>query len=184
MEGIILAAGLSTRFPEYKLKQEIKGKPLLLHTLETMLSFVTHAYIVTGHNHELIESMVKTYDNVTCLFNESYDDDMFLSVKQGVSAINSDFFLIPADCPFIKPHTYELLRIEDGDVVLPSYEFKCGHPIKLSLSIKEALLSSEDIHLRAFLNGYDKKYVTVDDPFVLMDIDTREDLEAIRGRIT
>jgi molybdenum cofactor cytidylyltransferase len=181
MEGIILAAGLSSRLPAYKLTQVVKDKPLLLHTLDTMLMYCTKIYIVTGHKHKQIENLVKDYKNVVCVLNHVYEEGMFSSVKLGVSQTNDDFFMIPADCPFVLPSTYESLLENLGQVIIPSYDFKAGHPIRISHQLKNSILESDKPHLRAFLNEYDKVYVTVDDPYILVDIDTPEDLNKVRG---
>lgn len=183
MEGIILAAGLSTRLPAYKLVQEISGKPLLLHTLDTMLPFCEKVYIITGHQHKQLESLVKDYDNVVCVFNHVYKEGMFESVKLGVSLVNSDFFIMPADCPFVSARTYDQLLAQSGLVLVPSYNYKAGHPIKLDYALKSIIMNSHAPHLRAVLNQYKKTYITVDDPYVLVDIDTEDDLNQVRGRL-
>lgn len=181
MEGIILAAGLSSRLPAYKLTQEVCGKPLLLHTLDTMLLFCNMIYIVTGHKHKQIEAMVQSYSNVVCVFNHVYEEGMFSSVKCGVSQVKDDFFLVPADCPFVKSSTYALLLESSSDVVIPSYQYKAGHPIKISYQLKLDIVNSLHPHLRACLSEYNKIYVTVNDPYVLVDVDTQNDLDKVRG---
>ncbi|MNJ03496.1 hypothetical protein D3C73_1638310 [compost metagenome] len=51
-----------------------------------------------------------------------------------------------------------------------------GHPIKLADEIRTRILEAEaDSNLRKILEGYKKNYVNVDDPGVLMDMDTPED---------
>ena len=183
MEGIILAAGYSSRFPDYKMIQKINDRTLIEHTIHQMQDYVTHIFVVTGHHHELIEAIVHDYKNVSCLYNDEFDNGMFSSVKKGVSRVNESFFLIPGDCPFVEKNTYEALLKIDGDVVIPSYEMKSGHPIKINKTLIEALKMSQAIHLREFINTYDKCYVTVDDSWILEDIDDKDTFEKIKGRL-
>ncbi|MBI9012719.1 MAG: nucleotidyltransferase family protein [Clostridiales bacterium] len=183
MEGIILAAGYSTRFPDYKMVQEINNRTLIEHTIHQMKEYVTQIFVVTGYHHELIETILKDYKNVSCLYNDEFDNGMFSSVKKGVSMVNDSFFLIPGDCPFVKKSTYEALLDADGEVVIPSYKMKSGHPIKISKTLIESLKKSRAVHLREFINTYDKQYVTVDDSWILEDIDDKDTFERIKGRL-
>jgi len=183
MEGIILAAGYSTRFPEYKMIQKINNKTLIEHTIHQMQDYVTRIVVVTGHHHELIENIVQDFENVSCVYNDDFDNGMFSSVKKGVSLVSDSFFLIPGDCPFVDKTTYEALLKVDGEVAIPSFEMKCGHPIKIDKSLIEALKMSQAIHLREFFKTYSKQYVNVNDPWILEDIDDRETFEIIKGRL-
>lgn len=182
MEGIILAAGFSSRYPEYKLKQRIDGQTLIEKTVMSMQPFVSRIYVVTGHHHTTIEDILENYD-VTCVYNSNYVKGMFESIKTGVSCVHDDFFILPGDCGFVDSSTYTVLMDVKEKVVIPSYKHRGGHPIKLSIELKEKILTTNAPHLRAFLNEYNKYYVDVDDPYVLVDIDTKEDLEKVRREI-
>lgn len=184
VEGVILAAGLSSRFPEYKLTQVMEGKPLICHCVDNMLAFVDHIYVVTGHNAKLIESCLMTYENVECVYNEAYMDGMFSSVKSGLRHIHGErFFLMPGDHPVTSKETYQALLNTNGDVIIPSYNNRGGHPILMSNQMIDKILSSNSEHMRAFLENYNKVYVQVQDPYIRFDVDTKEALkELIRGK--
>jgi len=183
LEAIILAAGYSSRFPEYKLVQKINNKTLLEHTIHQMSDFVTNIYVVTGHHHERIESILSQYRQVKCIYNDEFDNGMFSSVKKGVSCVNESFFLIPGDCPFVSKATYKLLLESNGDILIPSYQMHGGHPIKISITHKKALINSKLSNLREFLDLYNKTYITVSDPWILEDIDDKETFNRIKGRL-
>lgn len=183
MDGIILAAGKSTRFPEYKLIQEINNKTILESCVEHMTPFVESIFVITGHNHETIEKLMTQYDNVSCIYNPEYETGMFSSIKIGVNQVTSNrFFIVPGDQPYAQPSTYLKLLETEGHVIIPSYHYKGGHPILLSNAIKKSIIDTPFDNLRQVLDTLDKKYVNVEDPYILKDIDTKEQLEEmIRG---
>lgn len=183
MVGIVLAGGYSSRFPEYKLTQHINKKTLIEHTIDQLSEFVSIIYIVTGHNHKDIETLFELNKSVICLFNESFDDGMFSSVKKGSLQVDETCFIIPGDCPFVKKSTYEILSNAEGEVIIPSFNMKCGHPIRLSKTVVKDLRTSCDGNLREFLNRFKKTYVRVNDPWILIDIDTKENYEAVKRRL-
>ncbi len=179
-EGIILAAGYASRAQANKMLFEVDGKPLIDHVIAGMRPCVSHIYVVTGHYHEAIETHLKDKD-VTCLFNPHYHEGMFSSVKQGVRAVREDFFVIPGDCPFVSSKTYEKLMKTKRKIAVPVYGKRRGHPIFVSIELKEALLETEpDSNLKAFRNRYDYEAIEVDDPHVIIDIDTVADYEKIK----
>lgn len=91
MEGLILAAGLSTRFKGYKMTQKIDELTLIEKTVLSMEPFVDHIYVVTGHKEDAIKTLLNSYENVTCVYNEQYEKGMFESIKCGLLYITDDF---------------------------------------------------------------------------------------------
>jgi molybdenum cofactor cytidylyltransferase len=64
--------------------------------------------------------------------------------------------------------------------VIPSFHYKGGHPIKLSKIVKQKILETDpESNLRVVLNCFNKKYISVDDPGVIMDIDTEENYQQV-----
>lgn len=183
MEGIILAAGMSTRFPEYKMLQKIDGVTLIEKTVTTMKPFVDKIIVVTGFNSHLIHKLLSNEKKVTLVENANYKRGMYSSIKCGMNIASEDVFLIPGDMAFVSSNTYKVLSHYKNDVVIPSYNMKAGHPIKLSYRVVNDIRKSNHEHLRACLTEYKKKYIVVEDPYILIDIDTKEDLDKVRGRI-
>lgn len=176
IEGVVLAAGLSSRFEGYKMSKEINGMSLIEHTIKTMLPYVNHIYVIVGHNRTIVERLLEKYGRVSCVYNEDYLKGMYTSFKTGSLQIKGDkCFFIPGDQPFVKGDTYKKLLSSSGACIIPSINNKSGHPILLSRTIIEAMANSESLHMRAFLSNYEKTYVEVDDTGILKDIDTIED---------
>ena len=105
--------------------------------------------------------------------------ECLLRFKKGVSEANTkNFFITPGDCPLVKRVTVQLIAAQTGDVVIPSFDYKGGHPIKLSKQVKQKILeTAAESNLRAVLGGFEKSYINVDDPGVLMDVDTPADYQ-------
>lgn len=172
-EGIILAAGYSSRTSTNKLLLEASGKSLILHAILSMQPYVSHIYVVTGHYHESISNHLKGLCNVTCIKNNNYEQGMFTSVITGVKMTSKDFFILPGDCPFVSAETYKKLLLGSGKIRVPSYQGKKGHPIWITQHLKNNLITwQEDSNLKAFRNQIGYEEIKVLDPNILMDIDT------------
>lgn len=180
IEGVVLAAGLSSRMGSNKLMKTIDHMPMIERVILNMLPFCERIIVVVGHRRDELKTVLEMYRKVEIVVNDDYQSGMFSSVKVGCEAVRGDrFFLMPADIPFIKRETFEVLLQARGDVVIPSMNWKAGHPILLKTSVVSGIGGSKAEHLRAFLANIEKTYVCVDDRGVLIDIDTQEEYEKI-----
>ncbi|MFA5283897.1 MAG: nucleotidyltransferase family protein [Bacilli bacterium] len=181
-EGIILSGGLSSRAYANKMLFIVDGKPLIIHAIEGMKPFVKRIIVVTGRYHDEINNLLKDQKNVVIAHNKDYEKGMFSSVLTGVrsSSRDEDFFILPGDCPFVKVATYRSLLKGIKSIRVPVYNSHHGHPMFISKTLKAELLKmSVDDNLKAFRNNHDFESVEVDDPNILVDIDTRDDYEKI-----
>lgn len=100
IDGVILAAGFSTRANTFKMTLEFKGKTILENVIDNMSLYVDRIIIVGGYRIEEIEKIVKRYEKVELIFNDKYEEGMFSSIKKGISKVSGDkFFLTPGDYP-------------------------------------------------------------------------------------
>ena len=176
-EGIILAGGYSSRAKANKMALLYHGKPLILSTIETMRSHVSRIVVVTGHHHGTLKLVLKDAPDVEVIRNDDYDMGMFSSVKVGLAHTTEDVFIIPGDVPTVNPGTYGALLKGEGDIRVPSYGEKKGHPIFIDRTLRGDIMKSdvEKTHLKAFRDAHGYRTVPVDDPGILIDIDTKED---------
>lgn len=178
-QGIILAAGHSSRAQTNKMLLAYKGKPLLYHAIEGMLPFVSHVYVVTGKHHEAIETIVHGIPNVTVIYNERYEEGMFSSVLAGVAKVSQDFFILPGDCPLVGPETYKKLLNGKKPLRVPTYLENTGHPLFLKAELKSELLAEpRSSNLKVFRDRHDYETIKTNDAQILTDIDTIEDYNA------
>jgi len=181
VEGIILAAGLSTRAGTNKLILDIGGKTVIERCIYGMYSLCSKIIVVGGNRIEEIEDIVNKYPKVELIYNSDYLDGMFSSVKKGLMNIKEEkFFLIPGDYPVIDKEIYKQMLKLNEDIVIPMYKGKKGHPLLMkSYLIGELIKSKHYNTLRDFVNIKGFKSINVEEPGVLMDIDTMEDYKEI-----
>ena len=197
VSAVILAAGMSTRFPGDKMvyKVNINGEsiPLIRYLVSKFLKsgVIDDVVIVIGHDKEVIIDAVGDL-NVKFVFNPDYRVGMSSSVKTGVASVMkySDVVAIhPGDVFFIRTETITFLvnfalKLAGTTlkfVVIPRYGVKGGHPLIVGKDLLNDVMSirEESRGLKGFLRnarGY-TRYVDVDDVGVVADVDTLEDLE-------
>lgn len=186
MEAIVLAAGYSSRANAFKMTLPLGQMTVLEQTISKFEGLCSRVIVVAGFQAKIIqEEMAKIINKnaysfqVKFVYNENFNQGMFSSIQKGCSEVNvPTFFIIPGDCPLVKKETVQLIAKHKGNVVIPSFNYKGGHPIKLSSEVKQKILeTSPESNLRVVLGGYEKTYMNVDDPGVLMDVDTPEDYQ-------
>ena len=113
VEGIILAAGYSSRTEAFKLALPINDKPVIKHVIDAMIPICQTIYIVTGHWKDELEMLLEDYLNkkfrgqIYLVENENYQNGMFSSVKRGVSSLKRNtFFLTPGDYPLLTEEVF------------------------------------------------------------------------------
>jgi len=179
-QGIILAGGFSSRMQDNKMHLLVDNKPLLLHAIESMKPFVNKIIVVTGHYDQDIRSFLKEDEKIRIVFNENYPLGMFSSVLTGVKEVNEDFFILPGDIPFINAGTYEALLKGNKPVRYPIYKGKEGHPLFISISLKEKLLKEDmNSNLKIFRDKQDKEGIEVNDKNIVRDIDTISEYQKV-----
>jgi len=114
---------------------------------------------------------------------------MFQSVKAGIAAAGDSVFVLPVDVPACGRETLEALAAAAEDrVTVPTFGGKRGHPVGLSaVWIRRVLsplfrgeclrpeVSLEKLRLDQLIAA-DEREVAVDDPAVVVNLNTPEDL--------
>ncbi|MEF2094704.1 nucleotidyltransferase family protein [Bacillus sp. CFBP9009] len=186
MEAIVLAAGYSSRANAFKMTLPIGQMSVLEQTISKFEGLCSRVIVVAGFQAEIIQVEIakiiseNAYSfQIKFVYNENFNQGMFHSIQKGCNEVNAPtFFITPGDCPLVKKETVQLLAKHKGNVVIPSFDYKGGHPIKLSSEVKQKILETNpESNLRVVLGGYEKQYMNVDDAGVLMDVDTPEDYQ-------
>lgn len=182
--GVILAGGKASRMSENKMLLQYKNKPIIYHTIKSMITYCNKITIVTGfYQNEYIE-VLKNFKNVEVVHNNRHEQGMFSSVKCAIDRINSDIFLIPGDYPLVKENTYKKLLDGDGPIRVPVFNGRRGHPIFISQKLLQNL-KNEDIssNLKVWRDKHKVHYIEVADPGIIEDIDTKLDYQKLIERI-
>ncbi|WP_070001103.1 nucleotidyltransferase family protein [Cellulosilyticum sp. I15G10I2] len=177
VEAVILAAGYSTRAETFKMTLDFLGKPLLGHVIEAMQALCSRIIVVGGYQAEKIADVLKHYEKTELIYNETYNEGMFSSVKKGIQAVSAQrFFLTPGDYPLISQKICSELLNTQGDIIVPRFHNKGGHPILLSSQcIQEILDEPADSNLNKYLTRKGRMMVDVEEEGILMDLDTMTD---------
>jgi len=181
--AVILAAGKSSRSGTiHKLLADLNGQPVLAKTLETIrVAACSPAYVVTGHAREKIASLFSS--DITEVYNKTYTDGMGTSLSAGISALPETIdqaIICLADMPFVRSETFSSLQqasdtIPNADIFIPTFNGKRGNPVLWRKSQFAQLIQlSGDVGGRSIIhaNPHLVYEVPVDDPGILIDLDT------------
>jgi len=120
---------------------------------------------------------------VTFVRNPLFANGMFDSVRCGVGATRGDMLILPGDMPLVSGTTVARLLAARGDVRVPTYRKRTGHPIFVAAALRAALLSYDgDGGLRGFRDRQGYAAVPTDDPGILADVDTLDDYRRLTQR--
>lgn len=185
VEGVVLAAGLASRSGGRKMTLPLGDRMVIEHSIEGMYDIVSRILVVVGWQAEQIQQALAPYDKVEIVVNRRFRAGMFSSVKAGLAQVRApSVFLLPGDCPLITANIYRRMLTIPGDIIIPAFEGKRGHPILLrSTLIPEILSRPDDSTLRQYIDHKGCVVVEMDDDSILYDMDTPEDYDAVCARL-
>lgn len=181
--AIILAAGDSTRMGTQKLLLPVGNECLIQRVVRVAREAALEPIVVvTGRDHDLIVPLVG--EGVIVVRNTDPSRGMLSSVRTALNALPGESLsavLFLGDQPACSfPQVEALLRAR-ADIAVPVFNGRRGHPLYFSLRHREAILKRyDDTGLRGLLTDHADTVVEVplDDPGVLIDVDTPQEYEA------
>jgi molybdenum cofactor cytidylyltransferase len=187
VSAVVLAAGNSTRMGSVKQLLRLGENTLLETVLDNIrASQVGEMVVVLGGSAQLIQQQINL-DDARVVINEEYQQGMGTSLRAGVSGVDSSSeaaLIVLADQPFVRPDTIDHLldcyQAQSHPVVIPVYKGYRGNPALLDRSLfPEVMTLSGDMGFRAILGRHTNEIlkVPVDDVGVLIDVDTKADLQ-------
>ncbi|MEY4750453.1 MAG: hypothetical protein RIQ60_2667 [Pseudomonadota bacterium] len=188
---VVLAAGRSSRFggDQHKLAQSFASSSVLGTTLSNALASHLPAVVVTtAALVPLVQPVVAARDIVLLSPVGSASREplgMGYSIASGVCARAhaSGWLMLPGDMPLVRSETLQAVAqaLADHPVAYAQYRGRRGHPVGFSAELYSELIAlSGDEGARRLLARYPAHAVEVDDPGVLVDVDTPQDLDAAR----
>ena len=188
--GLVLAAGMSTRAGDInKLVQLHAGKPLVQHVAQALTgSQVTSTLVVLGHDASMVEQAV--IDTVVAVsVNKDYARGQSTSLVHGVSLLyESDAIVVClGDMPHITSDIINTLinvmrDTPEKSYFVPVFKGQKGNPVLIRKErFDDIMRLSEDSGARSLMRSqpYAVMEVPVDCEGVLIDYDTREELEKL-----
>lgn len=192
--AIVLAGGQSVRMgqPKVLLPWE-KNKTIIEHiTLQLIRSRIHHIRVVTGFYADEVKALIKPL-GVKVVHNRSHKTgEMLSSLKAGLRTMPDNMaatLVVLGDQPRIQPKViYQLLSAYargEGDLLIPSYRMRRGHPILIGRQYWAEILSlKRNQVLRDVINSHSDKitHIDVNTDSILRDVDTPEDYRQERLR--
>lgn len=185
IRAILLAAGSGSRFGGDKLLAQLpEGVPVGVAAWRNLKTAVEQSVAVVRSGDTALHQLLST-EGATVIECTDAQAGMSRSLIAGLEATtNGDGWIIAlGDMPYIKPET--IRRIADAIgrgalIAMPTHQGKRGHPVGLSRRLLPELLDVQgDEGARTVVRRHAEECELVpceDDPGVLRDIDTRDDL--------
>ena len=182
--GILLAAGRGTRFGSHKLLHRLPdGTPMALAALRNLaLSVNSVIVVVRPDDSALIQLLSQQPARILPCPNAALG--MGASLACGVRAApkTNAWLIALADMPYVPPAAIAALTAQlqaGAPLVAPTYQGQRGHPVGFSRAFYPALAAlTGDRGARHLLDQHAEQLhlIAVDEPGILRDIDTLEDL--------
>ncbi|HLF92123.1 MAG TPA: nucleotidyltransferase family protein [Planctomycetota bacterium] len=194
---ILLAAGASSRMGRPKALLDFDGKTCLEIALDAVRG-LGGPIVVLGPDREEVRRGVDL-GSATVAVNDDVAGGQSASLKAALALLPAPaaaFLFYPVDFPLVS--SAEVGRLVDAflrcsdpgkAIFIPSHDLKRGHPVLCRRALAEEFLAlSAGEPARAVINARPPRiaYVTYEQAYILMDMDTPEDyagcLEAYRAR--
>ena len=191
--GIILAAGMSTRFGRLKQVQAIDGKPLLEWAIDACLgSNLERIFLVLGFRRQEILRVLASkirHPRLDVIFNAHYRNGQSSSLHAGINAVKDSFpsaMFVLGDQPLIDAPTLDFLLerfwSSRKSICAPFFNNKRGNPVIFSNEYYTEIAGIEgDVGARRIIEDNPGQVLSV--PLrrlsFFYDVDTQEDVKNI-----
>lgn len=183
--GLILAAGESKRIGSPKALLKIDSQTFVERIANVLRSAgIQDIILVAGAHYEEIRKNAK---GIAVVFNSQHQLGQFSSLQTGLRELSKppEFVIVwPVDLPLVRKETIVALltkaQTQKDPITVPVYHGRKGHPVIYTAETITKILSMEPTHTGKELFEHFEGRITltdVEDPAVLIDIDTPEDYE-------
>jgi molybdenum cofactor cytidylyltransferase len=188
--AVVLAAGRASRMGSNKLVAELDGEPIVRRTVRAVLaSRARPVIVVTGHEAEAVRAALAGLD-VRFVHNPDFANGMSTSLRAGIAAAGE----VPAalvclgDMPRLEARhldaVIDAFRAGDPDqIIVPTADRKRGNPVLWPRGyFAEIAALGGDVGARALIDRHadQVRLVAIDDPAILVDVDTPAALAELR----
>lgn len=190
---VVLAAGRGMRFrgAGHKLEQSLGDETVLARTIGHAIASGMRVVVVTTAALEpSVKRMVAARELVLVpelnARGQPNPLGMGFSIAAGVSATGDadGWLIVPGDMPMLRASSMVAVAeaLEQYPVAYAQYRGQRGHPVGFSAELYSELVGLQgDEGARRLVARYPAQAVDVDDPGVLLDVDTDEDLARVRA---
>ena len=189
---VVLAAGAGSRYlgTRHKLSEMLGGETVLVRTLRSAIaSDLAVVLVVSEALVGAAKGLVAPADMVVVESRSLQTGwGMGDSIAAGVSIHSSasGWLVLPGDMPLIKPSSLRAVAdaLDQQPIAYAQHRGRRGHPVGFGAELfSELMMLKGDEGARRLLARYPTAAVELDDPGVLFDIDTIDDLAVAQRRI-
>lgn len=179
--AILLAAGRSSRFGgAHKLLADWKGRPLVAHAANALAAAgLAPPIVVTGHEANAVREALIGHD-MTFADAPDWAEGMGRSLAAGIAAVPADWdavLVALADMPAVEPALIAALASTHGEVVVPVWDGRRGHPVRWPRAAFAHLLAlTGDAGGKAVMGDFAITEIAAPSPACLLDVDTPDAL--------
>ena len=187
-----------------KLLVPIGDKPLIVRSFRTIIATpIKRVFVILGHEAERVKQTLQSYmismqvdrQSVHFIVNPAYQEGLSYSLRCGLNALPDavgGFMVYLADMPFVSSRVIETLieafECFDGEkICVPVTDHKRGNPILWPVRFRDEMKAIQgDKGARLLLDHHPEAVyeVTVDDPGILIDVDTPTCLARLCSKYT
>ena len=181
--AVIAAAGFGARDGAKKALDNIDGLTMAERVVTSFQrAGVKDIVIVTGDQTDELKKTLRGRGVVFLENKEHNTTQMLDSVKIGLEYLKDRcerIMITPVDVPVISKDTVEVLMKCEGEIVVPSYKKRSGHPIMIQRNLIQAVLDyTGDGGLKGCIQSLNEtiNYINVDDEGIRADSADEESL--------
>jgi molybdenum cofactor cytidylyltransferase len=188
---VVLAAGAGSRYrgTRHKLSEQLGGDSVLVRTLRNAIaSEMSVVLVISEALIDEAQGLVAPEDMVVVDLRAQTGWGMGDSIAAGVSihASATGWLVLPADMPLVRPSSLRAVAdaLDQQPIAFAQHRGRRGHPVGFGAELfSELVMLKGDEGARRLLARYPTAAVELDDPGVLFDIDTVDDLAAAKRRL-
>jgi molybdenum cofactor cytidylyltransferase len=190
--AVVLAAGRASRMGSNKLIAELDGEPIVRRTVRAVLgSRARPVIVVTGNEADAVRDALAGLD-VMFVHNPEFADGMSTSLRAGIAAAGTAraALVCLGDMPRLEARHLDavidaFLAGDPDEIIVPTADRKRGNPVLWPHRyFAEIAQLSGDVGARALIDRHadQVRLLAIDDPAILIDVDTPAALAELRGR--
>jgi molybdenum cofactor cytidylyltransferase len=188
---VVLAAGVGSRYrgAQHKLSEMLGGETVLARTLHNALATGMPVVLVVSEAlAPEVAGLVPARDLLLVDARSQLTWGMGDSIAAGVAmrASATGWLVLPGDMPLVRPSSLRAVAaaLDLQPIAYAQHRGRRGHPVGFAAEMfSELAMLKGDEGARRLLARYPTAPVELDDPGVLLDIDTVEDLAEARRRL-
>jgi molybdenum cofactor cytidylyltransferase len=186
INGIVLAAGASSRMGEPKALLEVEGVTFLERAVH-LLRDAGCKYVIAVVTDDLWIERLADVSGAAVIINDADDAEQIDSLRLGIANLPDDtdaVAVLPVDFPRVSVATVKRLVAEaarsNAPILNPAYKGVAGHPVIFASRLFPELLTPDlPEGARSVMDAHaaEAHVIDVDDPGVTIDVDTPGDYQ-------